>query len=157
MPEIRKEVKAGDQITTSWWPPAVQAESSTDILDISNTSFAAGSPEVGVVFKAPETGRVGIAVSGGMREDSAGNRVFMTYELFLGSSSSGTQLLAPSAIHGISTTGCTTASLDQAVGALEMRQGLTPGATHYARIMYNTEGGTTNDITHRRIVVFPLP
>ena len=156
MPEIRTEIRAGDQISADYWPPAVQSDDGTVISNITNTSYAAGSPEVGVAFVAPKTGRVGIAVCGGMREDSAGNRVFMTYELFEGEDNTGVQILAPAGIHGISTSGATVATLDRALGALEMRQGLTPGTTYYARIMYLTEGGTTNDITRRRIIVFPL-
>lgn len=156
MPEIRTEIKAGDQISTEYWPAAVQDDDGTTISNITNTTYAAGSPEVGVAFVAPKSGRVGIAVCGGMREDSAGNRIFMTYELFEGEDNTGVQVLAPAAIHGISTPGNTTASGDQTLGSLEMKQGLTPGTTYYARIMYQTEGGTTNDITRRRIIVFPL-
>ena len=156
MPEIRTEIKAGDQITADFWPPSVQADDGTVISNITNTTWAPGSPEVGVAFTAPKTGRVGIAVCGGMRETSATNRVFMTYELFLGSDNTGVQVEAPAIARGISTSGNTVASLDQAMGALEMYEGLTPGSTYYARIVYETEGGATNDITRRRIIVFPL-
>lgn len=151
------DVQAGDEILAAYWPASVEDEDGTDQTNITNTSYAPGSPEVGAAFEAPHTGRVAIMVGGGMREDSATNRIFMTFELHEGSDNTGAQVVAPTAINGISTTGDTDASGDHSLGSLVVQEGLTPGTTYYARIMYQTEGGTTNDITHRRIVVVPLP
>ena len=53
------EIKAGDEITADWWPPSVKAESSTDIDNITNTTFAAGSPVVAAKITAPPSRRGG--------------------------------------------------------------------------------------------------
>lgn len=152
-----KEILAGDQISTGWWPESVESGSSLLISNITNTAFEPGTPEVGATFEAPLTGRVGVAVSGGMVEQSSADRVFMTFELYLGTSSGGTLVQAAVEVRGISTGGDATASGDQSLGNMTMVENLTPGSTYFARIVYRTQAGTTNDITHRRITVIPMP
>lgn len=153
------DIKAGDEISESWWPPAVMSESSTANDNITNTSAApaAGTPAVDVTFVAPSSGRVGVAIQGGIDQDSAEDRVFITYEVYEGTSAAGTLKRAQRANHGIASPGGN-ASDDLVQGNLTMVQGLTPGVTHFARVVHYTEGVTgTNDVIFRRIIVFPLP
>lgn len=145
---------AGDEITRDHWPAAKIARNLVAIDDISNTAFAAGTT-CELTFVAPSSGRVAVVVQGGIDQDSAGNRAFITYELYLGDSAGGTLIVAAKEANGISSNGGP-ASSDLICGNLTMVAGLTPGATHFARMMHRTEGGATNDITFRKLIVFPV-
>lgn len=153
------DIKPGDEIAIEWWPESVEAENSTNILDVSSTTAVPGSPEVGVTFTSSRSGRAGVAVSAGIAEQSAGDRIFVSYEVYEGTSASGTLVRSARAINGISTHGDTTAggSGEMVHGNMGMVEGLTPEVTHYARVVHWVDGGTTNDITRRRITVIPLP
>lgn len=147
---------AGDEITRDHWPPSMVARNTTAIDDISNTSFEPGASEVSVIFVAPYSGRVAVCVQGGIDQDSAGNRVFITYEMYLGVSEAGTLVQAAKEANGISSNGGP-ASNDLICGNMSMVSGLTPGAEYFARMMHRTEGGATNDVTFRELIVFPVP
>lgn len=151
------DIKAGDVISKDWWPAAVKASSTTDILDITNTSFATGSPEVGTTFVAPNSGRVCVAMHAQGTQASGGNRLFFEYRIYLGTSTSGTLFQTSDSALGASSSGSTAGTSEWAKGHLSMVEGLTPGSTYYAVIGYLTEGGTTSDITNRKIIVFPVP
>lgn len=148
---------AGAQISARQWPESVQNDDGTTISNITSTTFITGSPVVSVTFTAPHSGRVGVCIAAGLREDSAGNRVWVTYELYLGTSSSGTLVHAGVEPRGVNSTGDATASGEQTHGNMSMEENLTPGATYYAQVVYRVSGGTTNDVTRRRIIVIPLP
>jgi hypothetical protein len=151
------DIRAGDEISAGYWPPAVMAEDGTDLDNVSSTTAIPGSPEVGVGFISPTTGRIGVCVQGGIDADSAEDRLFISYEVYEGTSASGTLVRDSRAGHGISSTGGV-ASDELFHGNMSMVSGLTPEVDHYARIVYWTEGVTaTNDVTYRRIIVFPLP
>jgi hypothetical protein len=145
---------AGDEITRDHWPAAKIARNLTAIDDISNTSFAAGTA-CELTFTAPYSGRVAVVVQGGIDQDSAGNRAFITYELYLGSDATGTLVVAAKEANGISSNGGP-ASNDLICGNLTMVAGLTGGSTYFVRAMHRTEGGATNDITFRKLIVFPV-
>ena len=148
---------AGDTIDAEWWPPSVEADDGTTISNITSTAYITGSPVVSVTFTAPNSGRVGVCIGGGMVEQSAGSRVWISYELYLGTSSAGTLIHAGVDVRGVNSNGDTTASGDQTHGNMSMEENLTPGSTYYAQVVYKVSGGTLNDITRRRIIVIPLP
>lgn len=152
------EVRVGDPIGTEWWPESVEAQDGTLISDISSTSFIVGSPELGVTFVAPRSGRVAVCVSAGMFEQSAGNRLFLSFAVHEGTSTAGAQVQVPRTMNGVSTHGDTTAggSGEMVKGNLAMVEGLVGGDTYYAVTMFSVDGGTTNDIRQRRITVIPL-
>lgn len=152
------DIYAGDEITVANWPVSVSSQDSTAISNITSTTAIPGSPEVGMTFTAPPSGRIGLIVAADMRnQDTAGNRVFVTAEVYEGTSASGTLIQAGEAVRGVSTSGDTSASQFQLHGNMSMVEGLTSGATHYARVVYFVAGGTTNDIQYRRVTVVPLP
>lgn len=155
--EPNPEPLSGDQISAGYWPESVQDDDGTTISNITSTTFITGSPVVSVTFEAPTTGRVGVCIGGGMVEQAAGSRVWISYELYLGTSASGTLVHSTVDVRGVSTSGDATASGDQTLGNMSMEEKLTPGATYYAQVMYKVSGGATNDITRRRIIVIPLP
>lgn len=151
------DIEAGDLISATWWPESVQAEELTDILDVTSTVFIAGTPACSTTFVAPMSGRVGVVVSAEMRNsDTGGNRINVTFELRLGTTAAGTLIVAADIVRGVGTTGDTTASQFMIHGNMTMLQNLTPGSTYFIRTMHKVDGGTTNDIGARRLVVIPL-
>lgn len=148
---------AGDEIGSEWWPESVQSDDGTTISNITSVTYITGTPVVSVTFVAPTSGRVGVCIGGGFVEQAAGNRVWISYELYLGTSSAGTLIHAGVDVRGATTSGDATASGDQVHGNMSMEEGLTAGSTYYAQVVYKVSGGTTNDITRRRIIVIPLP
>lgn len=153
------EIKAGDVISTTWWPESVEVTEATAQTNISSTSFIAGSPECGVGFTSPSSGRVAVCVSAGLAEQSAGDRIAFTFEVYEGTSASGTLVRPARTPMGITTLGDTTAggSLELVHGNMVMIDGLTPAVSHYARTVHAVDAGTTNDLTQRRLTVIPLP
>lgn len=156
---IGTEIKAGDEISKDWWPESVEAQDATTISNITSTSFIPGTPELGVGFISAKTGRCAVCVSAGMFEQSAGDRLFVSFEVYEGTSASGTLVRSARTGNGISTHGDTTAggSGEMVKGNMTMVEGLTPNVDHYARVVHSVDGGTTNDLRQRRITVIPLP
>lgn len=151
------EIQAGDEIDARWWPDSVRVVENTDQLNITSTSFTAGSPECSTTFVAPLSGRVRVTVAAEMRnDDTAGNRVFVSFEIRLGSVAGAVHTAA--VVHrGVSTTGDTSASQFMTHGNSSMVDNLTPKSTYFIRAMHSVGGGTTNDIGHRRLCVIPVP
>ncbi len=149
------DIRAGDEIGIGYWPEAVQARDDTSLSNQTSTTFIPGSPENGTTFVAPTTGRVGVIVSGELRQEDAANRIFLGFELYLGTSAAGTLILAGDVERGISTTG--TAGEATIHGNMSMVSNLTAGSTHYVRSVFSVEGGTTNDVFSRTVAVIPLP
>lgn len=157
------DLLAGSKIKALDFPPTVHAEDSTSIPNISNTSYAAGSPEVGTTFTAPTSGRVLITVSAGIRNNASNSdRVFVTCQVFLGTSASGTEIQTPTASpFGVSTPGGSATADNQYLSRTGVLEGLTPGTTYYARTMHVlSSAGTpanTGDIAYRGLIVAPTP
>lgn len=133
------------------------ASDETTISNPTNTSYAAGSPEVSVTFMAPTSGRLVLVVGGSVGNSAGGNRIFLSPEV-REDDSSGDVVLSPSVIpHGYS-------SIRGAGGfhygsRRTLLEGLTAGATYFARVMHvvvSADGGTnTSDINARDITVAP--
>lgn len=153
------DIKTGDRITTEWWPESVEAEDSGQLTDITSTTFVTGSPVVATTFVAARTGRAAIAVCGAPTESVAGSQIFLTFQLYQGTSASGTLIQDAEEALGISSVGDTTAggSVEMAWGNLHMVEELEPGETYYVRLVHRVESGSTNDLRARRVTVIPLP
>ena len=150
------DVLAGLRIESGWWPESVTVQENTDQLNVTSTSSIAGTPECSTTFIAPMSGRVGVCVSAEIRnDDTAGNRIFVQPEI-RENDSSGAVVLAATVTRGVSTTGDTTASQFMTLGNMTMVDDLSPGGVYFIRTMQRVDGGTTNDIGHRRLVVIPL-
>ncbi|MEU8055719.1 hypothetical protein [Microbispora bryophytorum] len=130
----------------------------TILTQISSAAYTEGVPEVGVTFMAPTSGRVVITIGGGLRDNgSNATRIFMAPQVFLGTDSSGTEILAPTVgQYGIGSAG------EQAEFMYYSRTanltGLTAGRVYYARVMYqtsNTPASPSADIACREIGVAP--
>lgn len=150
---------AGRPVEALDYPPAVWAQDTTAINNPSNSSYAAGSPEVSVTFIGPTSGRVLIIVGGGLGNGAAGDRIFLSPEVRL-TNSSGAVVLSPSVTNrGF---GSDIAASGFHYGSREsVLDGLTPGQVYFARVMYavatSDAGASTQDIAARDITVVPLP
>lgn len=156
------DLLGGTRILAMDTPPVVSAYDATGIANITSTVYIAGSPEVGVTFMAPTTGRILLTCGGGVRNNGANNdRVFIAPQIFLGTSSAGTEILAPSAPQfGISSGGGFTGDNYQYLSRTSLVAGLIPGSTYYVRTMHvqvNNTGVTssTSDLQSRSLVVVP--
>lgn len=132
----------------------------TVIANLTSASYEAGTPEVGVFFVAPPSGRVRITVGLGARDNGASalDRVFLSPQVYQGSSS-GTEVLAPS----VTNRGYATPAQDsefQYGSRISLLEDLTPGELYYARTMHFTATGVdpdTADIAARDLIVIPMP
>jgi hypothetical protein len=129
--------------------------------NISNTSYDPGSPEVGVFFVAPASGRVRLTVGGGFRDNGASNqeRTFLSPQLFEVTPAGRIEVLAPSVtFRGYS--GLAENREYQYGCRVSLIEGLTAGRLYYIRLMHLTDGGTdpdSADITARDLIVVPVP
>lgn len=152
------DLTAGSTVNALDTPPTVFAQDITTISNLSNTTYSELTPEVGVTFVAPTTGRVTISIGGSLRNNAANSdRVALAPQVYLGSNSSGTEVLAPSVFRGVCTDGIPTAGDYCTYGHTTLLTGLTPGSTYYARVMAIKFGsaGSTVDIAMRDIHVAP--
>jgi len=151
---------AGRPVRAVDWPPAVWAQDITQINNLSGSSYQAGTPPVSVTFTAPTSGRVLLIVGGGLGNSAGADRIFLSPEVREGTDSSGAVVLAPSVTNrGFGSDKC---SSRFHYGSREsVLEGLTPGQTYFARVMYavvdDTSGSATADIAARDIGVVPLP
>lgn len=153
------DILVGAKVKAADFPASAWAQDTTEILNISSTTFIAGTPEVGTTFVAPTSGKVLMFVGGSARGQTGDDRILMAANVFLGSNSSGTQVLSSS----VGFTGCGF-SLASTSYYYQNRSfhltGLTPGSTYYARVTYSVVNtGTANnvcDIACREIGAIPI-
>ncbi|MBA9002003.1 hypothetical protein [Thermomonospora cellulosilytica] len=147
---------AGSVIRAADWPPTVAAGDSTTISNITSTTFITGSPVVATTFTAPTSGRVKITVGGGMQNNGATGRVTLAPNVFAGTGPGGTEVLGVASPLRTELTCPTEAASFYYASRSCTLEGLTPGATYYARVMYRVTAGTTGDISRRDIMIRPL-
>ena len=153
------DILVGAKVKAADFPASAWSQDTTEITDITSTTFIPGSPEVGTTFVAPTSGKVLMFVGGSARAHTGDNRTFLAANVFLGTSSAGTEVLSSS----IGFTGCGF-SLASTSYYYQNRSfhltGLTPGSTYYARVTYSvtTTGATDgrSDISCREIGVIPI-
>lgn len=148
---------AGQRIKALDFTPAVGAESTVPHLNIGTTPVV-GSPEVGVVFTAPTSGKALVTIGASIGDDSGANTIgIIDYQLYLGTNASGTLVLGTGSLNRR----CNIAAGDTAGQTQEMSRtslvtGLTPGASYYVRTMHYSYTGTP-DLFARQLAVQPLP
>lgn len=147
--------EAGEEISIAAWPESVSVTEETNFLEISSTTFIPGSPACEALFLSPSSGRVGVVVSGSLQEQANNTRVFLSFEVYEGTSASGTLVWDAEATYGVSTSGFTGGAMT--LGNFTIVRPLTPGVAHYVRTMHMVEAGATSDLFSRRLVVIPLP
>jgi hypothetical protein len=159
---MTNDLLGGTRILAMDYTPVVAAYDGTAISNITSLVYIAGTPEVGVTFMAPTTGRVMVTIGGGVRNNAAnGDRVFIAPQIFLGTSSAGTEILAPTSPQfGISSGGGFAVDGFQYLSRTSLVAGLVPGSTYYVRTMHcqvNNIGAAsgTSDLQSRSLVVAP--
>lgn len=159
-------IKAGAKIRTGDRPPAAgSAYSATSIGNITTTTFTVDS-QVTFTFTAPASGTILVLVGGGSRDNTgSGNKAELDYEIYEGTSASGTAkktaTTTTSSAVGVIGLGGTVAGegsgLDYAYFSRgSLLTGLTPGATHFARLMYRATASGGVDISARELTVIPV-
>lgn len=152
------ELVSGSQVYGRDMPPSQYDQDWTTIANITTTSYVTGTPEVGVNFIAPTSGRVLTSIGCGLRNNSAANadRVIVTYIVYE-DSSDGDVVEAASAFNGVTMNGTALSSEFHYVGGFNMLQNLTPGKNYYLQVVHRTTlGSGTADIASRDCAVIPL-
>lgn len=153
------EILAGATIKSTDRPAAAYERDTTLQDDVTPDSYVTGSPVVDVTFTAPTSGRVLLIVGGAARTVSGNGRALIVPEVYEGTDATGTLIVEA------------TGNIDQIRGFAQphvatdwilasrasILSGLTPQATHYARVMYRVvpDAGIA-DIGARDIGVLPL-
>jgi hypothetical protein len=149
---------AGQRIQALDFTPAVKAEDLTLQVNVS-TTMGVGSPEVGVVFTAPTSGKVTVTVSASMVDDSGANNVgILDWKLFLGTNGSGTLILnTGSVLRRLILQPGDVGGQSQEASRTTMVTSLTPGASYYVQLHQASSAGGTIDFYGRSVTVVPLP
>lgn len=154
----------GDIISTLDAPPSVHAFDNTTQGNVSNTTPAAGSPDVGVTFTAPTSGYVFVCVGGGLRDNTGSNRIDLSVELRQTDGSGSVIVGADTSFAGWTNAPVTSGAFqfgsrpfvlpadDNGLAAP-----LTPGDTYFVRVMQSVSGGSSADIFNRFLTVAPVP
>ncbi len=141
----------GNTIASADTPRTVYSRDLSQLTNLSN-SMQIGTPEIGVRFVAPSTGRVLITVGGGARDATNDGRIFFAPQV-LADNLVDEVLAAAVAIYGYGTPG---SNSDYVFGSRTgLLSGLTPGRTYYARVMVQAET-TSADLIFRDISVEPV-
>ncbi|WP_049562248.1 hypothetical protein [Nonomuraea sp. SBT364] len=149
------DILVGAEISADDFPPAVWDSDTTGIVQISSTTFIAGSPAVELNFTAPTSGTVILSVGMGGSDNGGTNRIHVAPEVRLTNVSGSVVLAADVTTRGVGTPGEVGANVHRSRTTL--LTGLTAGQLYYARVLYKVSGGSTADIACREISVTPTP
>jgi hypothetical protein len=146
----------GDPYWTPWLPLSpermdpVEAEHNVD-LTTTSTAWVAGTPQVGVTFTAPPSGRVTVTVYSQLECEAPGY-AFCGFEIRLNNASGAVVTPASQDVAAAQQEDKFSAS-----GRRKLVSGLTPGQQYYARTMHRTSASIyTATIFHRAILVEPV-
>lgn len=137
-------------------PPTVYAEDSTDITGFTNTTFAAGSPVVGVAFTAPTTGRVKVDWSCRFNPTSNINVQIGAHVRTGGTIGSGTTVQDALSEKMLESPNVTGTPGRVSAGMYYVVDGLTPGATYNAVVAHRMVSAGSGSLFARSICVSPL-
>ena len=148
---------AGQRVLAADFTAAVTDSDATDHLNVAE-GVVAGSPEVGVTFTAPTSGKAQVIIGARVRDDGAASTPVIDWQLFE-DDTGGTEILG---------TGSEERRMEIPIGSSTrtfngtktiLVTGLTAGQVYYARLMHGqgAGGGATADVLHRQITVIPLP
>ncbi len=151
-------VTAGSPVYGRDLTPSAYDQEWTTIANVTSTSYIAGSPEVGVAFTAPTSGKALVCIGAGIRNNAAtSERLTVTVRVFE-DSSSGVEFLAPTEENGIKSAGTPTSSDFRYVGNMSLITGMTPGRQYYFQVVHRAlVGAGTADLSSRDILVVAQP
>ncbi len=139
-------------------PPSQWDQDWSTITNVTSTTFIVGSPEVGVNFTAPTSGRVLICVGAGIQNNAATlEQGAVAYALFE-ESSDGPAIVNADSRNGVQSQAVAVSGQMRYMGGYSMEEDLTPGKNYYAQLRHRCIlGNGTVDIASRDIAVIPLP
>ncbi len=149
---------AGQRIKAADFQATVEASSLTVLTNIS-TTLSVGTPEVGVVFTAPTSGKAMITIGASFADDSGANNVgILDSKLFQGTNGSGTLILnTGSLLRRLILQPGDVANQSQEASRTFLVTGLTAGSSYYVQLLHAAWTGATLDIYARQVVAQPLP
>lgn len=157
-------LSAGTKFRAVDFPRAQFAYDMSTIANTAVTSYtvnvAATNPEVAVRVMAPTSGKIGVCISGGPRNNSAtSDRFFLAFRVLEGDPNNGTLIQTEDAKWGISNSATSDANDDYRYGGhFTVVGGLTPGTHYYFQTRFRTTlGNGTADCAFRSIMAIPLP
>ena len=145
---------AGQRLKALDFTPAVSA-TSTVVQSNLSTTLTVGSPEVGVVFTAPTSGKANVTVGASFADDTGANNAgILDWKLFLGTNGSGTLVLGTGAFDRrlVAMPGDVT-NQSQELSRTVLVQGLTPGSSYYVQLLHASWAGATIDCYARSVAV----
>lgn len=140
------------------FPPTQYDQDRTDIINVTSTSFIAGSPEVAVTVTAPTSGKLFVCIGCGLRNNAATTEsVFVSFQVFE-DSSDGALYQAANRYQGVQSCGIAASQEYQYHGNMALVTGLEPGRSYYFQVVHMCQNGAgTGDISSRSIAVIPVP
>ena len=146
---VAATIKAAD------FPAAKWAQDSTAQANITSTTFVAGSPDITLTFVASTSGQALLTVGGGMRDNSATNRVHYAPQVRQDNGAGSIVVAADVGSRGV---GSSSNSVDyQYYSRTTLLTGLTAGRTYHVQGLHKVSGGTTADLGVRDLLVAPAP
>lgn len=151
------DIAVGKDIRSWDFPPTQFVTDDTPQLNLTNTSYVVGSPEVGIYFLGPNSGRVRMTVGGGLRDSAGTDRVFLSPQIFE-NDSNGTVFMSTTIDNGYGSDESSTQF--QYASRSILVENLTPNQVYYARLLYAIGGLApvdTADLAARDIIIMPVP
>lgn len=150
------DLLAGTTILAQDWPETQHTRDLTTITGqgVGDTDYETLDPEVAVTFIAPTTGRVEVEVWAGLRVSAGTDRAQADFQIRENDASGA--IVRNGSINALF--GTEGGSTSYAYGSGQtMVDGLTPGATYFARVLTRaTSAATEYDVSARAILVKPL-
>lgn len=155
---MTNNLSAGNRVKALDFPRAWQVYHNTTISNVTSTTYETGNPEVSVRVMAPSTGRVAVALAGGTRNNGANaDRILVTYKVYEGDPADNVVRQGADLKRGI-TNPATQGDQFQYHGHVTMVDGLIPGQYYFFQVQHRTTlGSGTADISHRCLLVWPIP
>jgi len=136
------------------------SQSGTQTLNIGNQTYAAGSPQCGLTFVAPPSGRVIITVTGSLESSQNGSATFLSFRVGTGSVlGGGSPIFGPSDEYALTAGRAVNSSAPSRTSGSVRRliTGLSPGVTHNVRTVQRVDqgsvGGASGAIYNRYVLV----
>jgi hypothetical protein len=129
----------------------IAVEDKTDLLALTNTSFAAGATNCGTTFTAPDSGKVFITVRGHIESNTTAETAYMGFEVRAGGTfGAGTSVQAGDTDYSVGSGATGVPRI--AASNRHLITGLTPGSTYNTRTMHQTTGGNF-DVFYRGLIL----
>jgi hypothetical protein len=146
---------AGQRVLAADFTATAYDESSTEQTNI-GSSYATGSPEVGITFTAPTSGKVLVVLAMRSRDNGASSTVVLDFRLYE-DDSGGSLILDEGATTRRMEVDHDNDSRTAALSKSYLVQGLTGGQAYYAQCRHFASPSGSADLIYRAITALPQP